>query len=576
MLAFLQTNTPIVIFNQIVVTLLTVCFLYQVVFFVIGALRGEVAPPKAKKLHRYAFFIAAHNEEAVIANLVRSIKDQDYPSELIEVFVVADACTDNTAQLAREAGAIVYERNDLARKGKSWVMDFGFDRILNEYPDTFEGYFIFDADNVISRDYVSKMNDAFDQGFHVVTSYRNSKNFGSSWISAANATWYLREARFLNNARNICKTSCAVSGSGYLISASVIEGMHGWQFHTLTEDIQFTTFCAIHGIRIGYAPAEFFDEQPVTFKASWKQRMRWTKGFYQVFFTYGKHLVKSTFRYHRFAAYDMFMTIAPGMLLSLISMLANATFLIVGGLSHGFLATEVEMQACAASLIMTFAMMYQTFFILALLTTIFEYKHIHCAQKWRLVTNLFTFPIFMFSYIPITVAALFLKVDQNLRKGDSAPLWWFLLLRCSLRRCTMFYIPFWICIFAGVAIDALERRFPNGLAGACAVAALAGVWLDLGLNTALDHAGLAVIVYLALVLTESLWRRLRHAPGIGMGDAKALFALCTFDPMGGIVAFTAALLGLAIACLITKSRSLPLLPFLVPIFAIIEVVGCTL
>lgn len=140
----------------------------------------------------------------------------------------------------------------------------------------------------------------------------------------------------------------------------------------------------------------------------------------------------------------------------------------------------------------------------------------------------------------------------------------------------MVYIPFWICIFAGVAIDARERRFPNGLAGACAVAALAGVWLDLGLNTALDHAGLAVIVYLGLVLTESLWRRVRHAPGIGMGDVKALFALCTFDPLGGIVAFTAALLTLAVACLIAKSRSLPLLPFLVPIFAIIEVVGCTL
>lgn len=140
----------------------------------------------------------------------------------------------------------------------------------------------------------------------------------------------------------------------------------------------------------------------------------------------------------------------------------------------------------------------------------------------------------------------------------------------------MVYIPFWICIFAGVAIDALERRFPNGLAGACAVAALAGVWLDLGLNTALDHAGLAVIVYLGLVLTESLWRRVRHAPGIGIGDVKALFALCTFDPLGGVVAFAVALLTLAVACLIAKSRSLPLLPFLVPIFAIIEVVGCTL
>lgn len=121
----------------------------------------------------------------------------------------------------------------------------------------------------------------------------------------------------------------------------------------------------------------------------------------------------------------------------------------------------------------------------------------------------------------------------------------------------MVYIPFWLCAIAGACIDARERRFPNALAAACTVAAFVGVCLDLGMNTALERAGLAVIVYLALVLTESLWRRIRHAPGIGMGDAKALFAL-------------------AVACLITKSRSLPLLPFLVPIFAIIEVVGCTL
>ena len=140
----------------------------------------------------------------------------------------------------------------------------------------------------------------------------------------------------------------------------------------------------------------------------------------------------------------------------------------------------------------------------------------------------------------------------------------------------MFYIPFWLCAFAGAVIDARARRFPNALAAVCAVAAFAGVWLDRGSYVALEHAGLAVIVYLALVLTESLWRRLRQAPGIGMGDAKALFALCTFDPLGGIVAFAAALLVLALSCLITKSRSLPLLPFLVPIFAIIEVVGCTL
>ena len=403
--------TPIVIFNTIVGLVFTVCFLYQVVFFFIGLIRGQVKIPPAKKQHTYAFFIAAHNEEAVIANLVKSIKDQDYPSELIDVFVVADACTDNTAEAAREAGAIVYERNDLSRKGKSWVMDYGFDRILREYPGKHEAFFIFDADNLLSRDYVTIMNDAFDQGYLALTSYRNSKNFGSSWISSAYATWFIREARYLNNARMICHTSCAVSGSGYLVSAKLIEGMKGWDFHTLTEDIQFSTFCAIHGVRIGYAPAEFFDEQPVTLKASIKQRMRWTKGFYQVLFTYGRHMFKSIGKFHRFAAYDMLMVVGPAMLLTLMCLLVNVTFIAVGSLSHGFLATDAEIEMAIGSVIMMLAYMYGTFFVMGLFTTITEWKHIHCPQKWRIFTNLFTFPLFMFTYVPLTVAALFLKVD---------------------------------------------------------------------------------------------------------------------------------------------------------------------
>lgn len=403
--------TPIVIFNTIVGLVFSVCFLYQVVFFFIGLIRGQVKIPPAKKQHTYAFFIAAHNEEAVIANLVKSIKDQDYPSELIDVFVVADACTDNTAQAAREAGAIVYERNDLSRKGKSWVMDYGFDRILREYPGKHEAFFIFDADNLLSRDYVTIMNDAFDQGYLALTSYRNSKNFGSSWISSAYATWFIREARYLNNARMICHTSCAVSGSGYLVSAKLIEGMKGWDFHTLTEDIQFSTFCAIHGVRIGYAPAEFFDEQPVTLKASIKQRMRWTKGFYQVLFTYGRHMFKSIGKFHRFAAYDMLMVVGPAMLLTLMCLLVNVTFIAVGSLSHGFLATDAEIEMAIGSVIMMLAYMYGTFFVMGLFTTITEWKHIHCPQKWRIFANLFTFPLFMFTYVPLTVAALFLKVD---------------------------------------------------------------------------------------------------------------------------------------------------------------------
>lgn len=412
--------TPIVVFNFAIAIFFTVAFFYQIVYFLLGLKRGEVRLPEAKKNHRYAFMIAAHNEEVVIGQLVASIKAQDYPAELIDVYVVADACTDDTAAKAREAGAYVYERNDLARKGKSWALDMGFNNVLDERGDDYyDAFIIFDADNLLSRDYVKVMNQVVDMGYLAATSYRNSKNFDSSWISSAYGIWFLREARFLNNARMMLGTGCAISGSGWMVSNKIIRSMRGWAFHTLTEDIQFSTFCAANGVRIAYAPAEFFDEQPVTFKASWVQRMRWTKGFYQVFFSYGKNLAKGI-GMGRFVSYDMLMTIAPGMILTLLSAIVNATYLIVGSLSHGFLATQSELSMCLASLIMTFGSMYIVFFILALLTTVAERKHIHATKRWRIVTNVFTFPVFMMTYIPITVIALFKKVEWVPTKHEFA------------------------------------------------------------------------------------------------------------------------------------------------------------
>ena len=402
--------TPIVIFNFVMFLFFTFAYLYQFIFILMVLRKGDVKLPEAKRRHRYAFFIAAHNEEEVIGNLVRSIKAQDYPADLIETFVVADACTDNTAEEARRAGAIVYERNDLARKGKSWVMDYGFNRILNEYGDKFEAYFVFDADNIVSPTYVTEMNKVYDMGYLVSTSYRNSKNFDSSWVSAAYALWFIREAKFLNNARMMAGTSCAVSGSGWMVANSIVRGMHGWDFHTLTEDIQFSTFCAANGIKIGYAPAEFFDEQPVTFKASWTQRMRWSKGFYQVFFSYGKDLFRGIGK-GLFSSYDMLMTVAPGTILSILSFFVNVTYLVVGTLSHGFLATQSELAMCTGSIVGMLTTTYLTFFTLAVLTTVTQYNRFHTKDKRRIITNLFTFPIFMMSYIPINVAALFQKVE---------------------------------------------------------------------------------------------------------------------------------------------------------------------
>ena len=293
------------IFNFSVFAVFTICYTYQL-FYVLVVLTRKPKEHVAKKNHRFAVVVSARNESAVIGDLIHSIKVQNYPAELIDVFVIADNCTDNTAQVARDAGAIVFPRQNTEQVGKGYALDYGFSVIRSQYADKgYEAYFVFDADNVLDVNYFREMNKTFDAGAKASTSYRNSKNYGSNWISAGYAVWFLREAKFLNQARLTLNTSCAISGTGFFIAADVIEKAGGWKWHLLTEDIEFSASSILQGVRIAYTPtAILYDEQPITFRDSWNQRFRWAKGFYQVFGKYGWRLVKGIFtnpKGHRFA-----------------------------------------------------------------------------------------------------------------------------------------------------------------------------------------------------------------------------------------------------------------------------------
>ena len=322
--------------NAVLYILLTLFYFYQGVYVLI-ALIGKKKKNNIKEdnaaLHKYAFIIAARNENAVIGNLIDSIKNQNYPKELIDVIVVADNCTDNTAEISRQHGAIVYERFNNILVGKGYAMDYVFNKIKEEYGDytCYDGYFVFDADNVIDVNYVKEMNKVFDSGYKVVTSYRNSKNYDTNWITAGYSLWFIREAKYLNNPRMMIKTSCAVSGTGYLVDSSIIKKNHGWKCNLLTEDIEFTVTNILDGEKVGYCgSAMFYDEQPTTFRQSWNQRMRWTKGFYQVLFKYGKDLFITMFKEKRMfvSCYDMIMTLAPATLLTLGTILLNIVLLL--------------------------------------------------------------------------------------------------------------------------------------------------------------------------------------------------------------------------------------------------------
>lgn len=395
----------IIFFNCVISVVFTLCYAYQFFYIFVGLLKK---PKKfeASAQHRFAVVVSARNESSVIGNLIASIRSQNYPRELVDIFIIADNCTDNTAEIARSAGAIVYERFNKEQVGKGYALDWMFNIIETEYADkNYEGYIIFDADNVLDPNYIAEMNKVFDNGYRIITSYRNSKNYDTNWITAGYSLWFLREAKYLNNARMQLGTSCAISGTGFLVSADVIRENNGWIHHLLTEDIEFTTDSIIHGEKIGYcADAILYDEQPTKFSQSYTQRLRWAKGFYQVFKNYGAKLVKGVFK-GSFSCFDMLMTIMPAMLLTLISIAINIIAIPIGIANH-----SDELMTLVSLLVKTVANFYGMFFLLGLITTITEAEQIHCSKPKRIL-YLFTFPLFMLTYVPIAIVALFRKIE---------------------------------------------------------------------------------------------------------------------------------------------------------------------
>ncbi|WP_336497825.1 glycosyltransferase family 2 protein [Psychrobacillus sp. FJAT-51614] len=401
-------------FNFLMFLLFAFMYSYQIFYMFVAfkAKQNKYTEMQNIHPHKFAVIIPARNEELVIEQLIKSIKNQNYPENMIDIFVVADNCTDNTAQVAEKAGAIVRERFNKIKIGKGYALDYMLKIIENEYSSSkYDGYFVFDADNLLDENYIAEMNKTFNQGYRVITSYRNSKNYDQNWISAGYALWFLHEAEYLNLPRMVLNSSCAVSGTGFLVHADVFKDNGGWIHHLLTEDIEFSVSQIIKGEKIGYCRnAVFYDEQPVTFTQSWNQRLRWAKGFYQVFSKYGRELISNIFKGKRnsFSCFDMTMMIMPAMLVSSISILVNGLFYLA--IFMGIFEGKGMLHGATMGILNSFVWYYGILFVLGVMTTLTEWRKIHCSG-WKKIAYTFTFPIFMFTYIPISVVALFKNVE---------------------------------------------------------------------------------------------------------------------------------------------------------------------
>lgn len=415
MLRFLQT------LQFVLFVFFSVAYAYQLFYLVVGLLGRGKPGLKDASFKRYAVMIAARNEEVVIADLIASLKRQNYPEKLLDIYVVADNCTDQTAQVARSAGATVFERFNKVQVGKGYAMDYLLKAIAGEKGDSYyDAYLVFDADNIVDANFVAEMNKMFARGeYAALTSYRNSKNFCDNWITAGYALWFLREARLLNRPRAQMGVNCAVSGTGFLISAEVIREDGGWPYHLLTEDIEFSVVCATLGRKIGYCgTAVVYDEQPTEFRQSWDQRMRWSKGFYQIDAKYTGTLVRGMRRGGRkgFSCYDMLMTVAPSNLITL-GALAVGLLICFACFSQPTFIVYRVMRMMARILLTTVKGISFSLFLFGAVTMAAEWKQIE-GTAIKKIFYTFTFPLFMLTYIPISVVALMQKVEwKPIRHG---------------------------------------------------------------------------------------------------------------------------------------------------------------
>lgn len=384
-----------------VAQILSILTMYTMLISVLGFFATK-RYASAKACHKYAVLVAARNEEAVIARLVESLRNQDYPTERITVFVVADNCTDSTALDARRAGAVVYEHQNESERTKGFALRYLVECIRRDYGiDAFEGYFIFDADNVLKRDYVARMNDAFDAGEKVIVSFRNSKNLNGDWIAASYALHWLRTCHTEHRGRSLLGLSARVQGTGVLFASELIRD--GWNYTSFTEDRAFSADAVVRGYHIAYQDAaEFYDEQPEELRVALRQRLRWAKGHLQSFTESGGKLLRGVFTRRAAVCYDMLWTVVPKGLFLFFLRVVRLALGMLGGMS-------------AARLLLDYGKSFATSWVgsvlLAAYVLVMERARLQRLSVGRAALDCLLFPVFDLIGLFSSVAALFVKVE---------------------------------------------------------------------------------------------------------------------------------------------------------------------
>ncbi len=386
-----------------------VLFAYRFVFTIIGFFHKKVTFPVSEKKHKIAALICARNEENVIETGINSVRYQDYPQELIDIFVVADNCSDHTADVARSKGCIVVERNEPDKARKGWGMEYFFKKIIEDGSiHNYDAFIVLDADCIISKDFFSKMNDAYSTGkFEAVVGYPDTVNFNDNVVTSAYGYNYYRMVMSCHRPKAVLHVGDGGCGTGWLVSKELIL-KEGWDSHTLTEDAEYVTKMVTKGYKFGFCEdAKVYIEHPTNFFISCRQRIRCAKGSLINFCQNWFKLVWSFIKRPSMTKYDNICEILPYALVNIILTLVYQVWLVIDVLLGG--DPQVAVMSFLSYIGFTVGGICVGSWFLAILITIREWKSIN-APVYKVIFYIIIFPWFDIMAIPCAFLSLFMHV----------------------------------------------------------------------------------------------------------------------------------------------------------------------
>ena len=392
--------------QQALIWIITIYWIYQLVVSVCSLITLKEKPLLENKEHKFLAIIPAHNEEAVVGNLIESLKNQTYPKDKYDICVIADNCTDKTKEVAEKYGVKIFERHedDPTKKTKGEALRLFLNTLLADPKMDYDAFCVFDADNIVDKNFIKAMNKHLCQGEEVVQGYRDIKNPTDSWIASGYAIFYWTMNRFYHLARYNAGLSPLINGTGFMVKFDSIRPT-GWNTNTLTEDIEFSLKRIIQGKKLGWATdAIVYDEQPVKFKPSWSQRSRWTIGHIQCLQEYTKPLAKSAITNKTLMNFDGLLYMLGSIPMFIITIL----LLVLNAVSYLF-----QGMTTADFIINILRYVIPTFFlpiIVALVIMIIDKKPIK--KMWK---GLIMYPVFLGSWLVINFKCLF-KRDTTWEK----------------------------------------------------------------------------------------------------------------------------------------------------------------